>query len=261
MSTPLPIRPKQTKLVATGELRSTLDFIGNLAGKAHSLGKGRAEVLLQLLEVAREATSRLNGVIAVEGGNAEVRGFVEETIPLQHDWPILFNQMEDLRRYERLRIGYFATPSRNPKKRSGNTVFSNYALALILKIRALRAEGLLHLGSTPSRATPALEQRIHNYIDLCKMWNSSDPSAAHYLAISKLRPTSLAAFGALPEFSKRTAQEWRSTALNVLSQAIPRINEITELASQINDGDVVSEGQIRARITQRIGRAVVALAP
>lgn len=48
--------------------------------------------------------------------------------------------------------------------------------------------------------------------------------------------------------------------MEILKLALPPLNEIDELSKQINDGDATTEAEIRARITTRIGRAVVALA-
>ena len=259
-----PYRPRFHGLPEpSGDLRRTLDFINELTSLAHAAGDGhqRHEALVQLLRIALHAARNLNGVVDPDSKDPVTRQFIEDLVSSQHHWPIPYNQVEDLSRYDGLRIGYLAVPSRNPKKRTGATVFSEYALALVLKLRVLRAERLLTLPDLDPSLRTACELRVNFYV---AQW-SQGPAVKNALekpfhAIALHRPREDANFGRLPEFSRDTAEVWRVAAVQLLVDALPPANQLAALAEQISDADVTTEGQIRARIHQRVGRAVLALA-
>jgi len=246
-----------------GDLRKTLDFINELTSRAHSGGSGAArhEALTDLLRIALQATRNLNGVIEGTAGDPATRQFIEDIVSFQRHWPIPFNEVEDTGKYSTLRIGYLAIPSRNPSKRTGGTIFSVYALALVMRLRVLRAERLMNskIVSREIRSASALRVKHH-----AAQWGTrrpQDPKKEPIRAIAVCRPADHAAFKDLPDFTKETREAWRLASLEILKLALPPLNEIDELSKQINDGDATTEAEIRARITTRIGRAVVALAP
>jgi hypothetical protein len=246
-----------------GDLRRTLDFINELTTEAHARGDGlrRHEALVQLLLIALQATRNLNGLVDPKSDDPVTRQFIEDLVSSQHHWPIPYNEVEELSRYDGLRIGYLAVPSRNPKKRTGATVFSEYALALVLKLRVLRAQHMLTLPDLDSDLRSACELRVRAY---AAQWSQGVPVKEAlkqpFRAIALYRPREDASFGRLPELSPETAAEWRSAAVQLLVEALPPANQLIALADQISDADVTTEAQIRARIHQRVGRAVIALA-
>ncbi|MFM8338125.1 MAG: hypothetical protein ACKODK_21420 [Opitutaceae bacterium] len=246
-----------------GDLRRTLDFVSELTSKARSAGSSseKQEALIQLLRIALQATRNLNGVVEATAGDPATLQFIEDIVSSQHHWPVPFNETEDLRRYAKLRIGYLATPSRSPKKRTGGTVFSSYALALVLKLRVLRAEQLMAQPKLSREVRSACQLRVKYHVASWGLDRPKDPKKEPLRAIAVYRPMNSTSLLSLPEFTKVSAEAWRSASLEILGLALPPLNEINELASQINDRDATTEAEIRARITTRIGRAVVALAP
>ena len=190
-----------------GDLRRTLDFINELTTEAHARGDGlrRHEALVQLLRIALQATRNLNGLVDPKSDDPVTRQFIEDLVSSQHHWPIPYNEVEDLSRYDGLRIGYQAVPSRNPSKRTGSTVFSEYALALVLKLRVLRAHHLLTLPDLDSELRSACQLRVRAY---AAQWSQGGPVKEAlkqpFRAIALYRPREDASFGRLPEFTRET---------------------------------------------------------
>jgi hypothetical protein len=131
----------------------------------------------------------------------------------------------------------------------------------VLKLRALRAECILKSGQVDPEGRSALELRVKYH---ARQWSTDRPVDAlkePLRAIAAHRPKDWRTVRDLPDFTKDTKKVWRAAALQVFAAALPFPNEIAELADQINDSDVTTEGQIKARIINRVGRAVLALAP
>ncbi len=246
-----------------GELRRTLDFINDLSTRLSSASgeEVHEQALISLLRVALQATRNLNGHVLNRLDESAVRQFVNEIVATQHHWPIPYSEVEELRKYSALHIGYLAIPSRCPRKRTGDTIFSEYALALVLKIRVLRGEYLLKSAELEPETRSALELRVKYH---AHQWATDLPVDAlqePIRAIAAYRPKDWKTIQDIPEFTKDTKEAWRNAALEILAEVLPFPNEITELARRISDKDVDGEGQIKARIRMRIGRAVIALAP
>ena len=246
-----------------GELRRTLDFINDLSTRLSSTSgeEVHEQALISLLRIALQATRNLNGHVLNRLDEPAVRQFVNEIVATQHHWPIPYSEVEELRKYSALRIGYLAIPSQCPRKRTGYTVFSRYALALVLKLRALRAEYILKSDELEPETSSALKLRVRYYT---LQWGAGRPLNAvkePLRAIAAFRPSDWKAIQDLPEFTKDTKEIWRNAALEILAEVLPFPNEVAELATEIWDKDVDGEGQLKARIRMRVGRAVLALAP
>lgn len=246
-----------------GDLRRTLDFVNELTSTALSAGGAvaKSEALTQLLRIALQATRNLNAAVEGAADDPVVIQFIQDVASYQHHWPIPFNEVEDTRKYSKLRIGYLAIPSRSPSKRTGGTVFSVYALALVTKLRVLRAASLADQKKVSREIRSASELRVRYHFARWGARRPKDSREEPLRAIAVYQPIDHRGFEGLPDFTKESAETWRLASLEILKLALPPLNEIDELAREINDRDATTEAEIRARISTRIGRAVVALAP
>jgi hypothetical protein len=180
-------------------------------------------------------------------------------------FPVLFNEAVDLEPYRTLQIGYRnLADCKNPKKRSGTSPFSPYALQLFRRIDYLRAEqiairqGTVHefresmqfysaFDSVPTRRFRAHQNLPAEEFDLRSKIHRAVP----------IRPALLAE---LPEMTKSSARVWADRAKELFLIAFPDPAKIAPLRHAVRNPNIRYESEIRAQIVARIGRAVLALA-
>ena len=245
------------------------EILSSITGYSNDITFGceygeRTASALALLEIASHATAQLERVFQtarkVPAEFDDVTELFCEVAPGLAFWPVPFNEVMDFKPYKALGIGYARLDSKSPRKRTGATVFAYYARLLVQRIEFLRQECGIGEGASPSAEH-----------DACNRWNqlvipfieklSSASAPPPLLLIQKYRPAWLGELGQLPDFSKASAPLWTAVAKRFFGEAIPAPEQVDDLAKAINDADVTYDSEIRARIVERVGRAVKALAP
>jgi len=250
--------------------------------------------ILWLWALAQDSTYQLNKRVFNKyfiENHAHLKAFLLEKIKSREFFPINFNEKIDMLPYRKLNIGYSLLESKNPKSRSGESVFSLYAKRLIkhllhdvLKQKAIR----VGVGSKSSRLFRSKygHDPMVQMPTAVRLGNKSIPKldfgtipfrpfrSPHFRKPTKeekdfskrLKQVDITADNnfkrlvELPEFSKTSAKKWAEASKDLFKKAYPKCEEIESLAMAIGDGEVKYESQIRARIIERIGRAVLALA-
>jgi hypothetical protein len=180
-------------------------------------------------------------------------------------FPVLFNETVDLEPYRKLKIGYRRIADcKNPRKRSGASPFSPYALQLFRRIEYLRAEQIairqgteqefresmqfyVAFDSVPTRGVRAPRNLPDEEFELRTKIHQAAPSTPGLLA-------------ELPPLTKASAGQWAERAKELFLIAFPNPAKIASLRHAVRNPNIQYESEIRAQIVTRIGRAVVALA-
>jgi hypothetical protein len=250
--------------------------------------------LLWLWALAQDSTHQLNKRVFQKyyiENHAHLRAFLLEKIKSREFFPINFNEKIDMIPYRKLSIGYSLLESKNPKSRSGESAFSLYAKKLIkhllysvLKQKAIR-DGVGSKSSKLFRSKYGRDPMIQ--VPTAFRWGDKSfpkldfgtipfrpfrsphfrkPTKEEKDFTKRLKQVDVTAdvnfkrLVELPEFSKTSAKKWAEASKDLFKKAYPKCEEIESLAMAIGDGEVKYESQIRARIIERIGRAVLALA-
>jgi hypothetical protein len=180
-------------------------------------------------------------------------------------FPVLFNEAVDLEPYRTLQIGYRnLADCKNPKKRSGTSPFSPYALQLFRRIEYLRAEQAAIRQGTEKEFRNATEF----YVAFESVPNPAfrahrDLSVEEFELRTKIHravPDNLAQLAGLPPLTKASARQWADCAKRLFQIAFPNPAKIASLSHAVRNPNNQYESQIRAQIVSRIGRAVLALA-
>mgnify|MGYP003337432924 CR=1 FL=1 len=200
-----------------------------------------------------------------EAQMAEVLSHIRQRAPHEEGFPVFFNQRLSLEPYIQLKIGHeIPTACQNPSIRGGNSPFRPYAVELVRRLRVLRAEqrsGLHQAGRATSKPTDLSKaSETGRRTNRRKARKNLGDDAGLLTQIHDARPEDLTEIGDLPVFERSSAKKWAACAKALFKIAFLKPESISSLASTINDGDVEYESQIRSRIVERIGRAVVALA-
>jgi len=222
----------------------------------------------EILEIARITTAWLQLDCIDDDGIKNwphLRFYLNERVMFADSFPINYNEMLDLLPYKKLKIGYGLTRSKNPKKRFGSSPFSQYAetIYLTLKEQVVEQRAILKGGEALSEFKESKRMRSEMYANeeysrillrglseedlvfrtrferIFLSFNSDDLKPLAYLCEPK---------------------DWAEAAKVFFKAAFPKCEEIKSLAAAIGDGEVKYESQIRARIVERIGRAVRVLA-
>jgi len=220
----------------------------------------RAGPALALLKIAMRATMELERVVQATrefpGAFDDVAEIYAEAAPKLFFWPVPFNEVAELTPYKSLRIGYDLIPPKSPRKRTGKTVFAYYARVLLERLLSLRDDCL----SAPGATADARKSEHQRFVSLVEELNTS-AGPQSWVILQRHEPTWTSEIARLPTFSTSSAHEWKELAKRFFQEAIPNPEQILDLANEINDADVTYESQIKAQIVERVGRAVVALAP
>lgn len=242
------------------ELLSAITAYSNDVTFASEPGE-RERPALSPLKIAMTATMELERVFENTRefplAFGDVAEFFRDVAPHLYFWPVPFNEAMDLERYRKLRIGYDLIDSRAPNKRTGRTVFARYARILVQRIEFFRQE----LGTDEEKAAHEEKKRRTEQLVSFVERLSGPTASSPWLLLHKHQPAWLDEIAQLPDFSKTSARSWTDAAKRFFKEAILAPEQVLDLARAINDEDVTTEFQIRARIVERVGRAVKALAP
>lgn len=221
-----------------------------------------------LWRIAEASSSMLRLLVLDPSSSTEfphLQKYLRQRAPKAETFPILFNELVDLVPYRELQIGYLReTDAKNPKKRSGDSAFSPYALQLYRRLEYLRAEQrALRKGKAREFRKSSHFYRLFDSVPNKAFRKHRALTAEDFELRTKIHravPNDCGLVEQLPPLSKTTAKQWASCAKALFKVAFPRPESISSLASSISDSDIVYESQIRSQIVERIGRAVVALA-
>lgn len=242
------------------ELLSAITAYSNDVTFASEPGE-REGPALSLLKIAMTATMELERVFENTRefplAFGDVAEFFRDVAPHIYFWPVPFNEAMDLEPYRKLRIGHDLINSQAPNKRTGRTPFAYYAQILVQRIEFFRQECQSGEAKAAHEAQKRRTEQLVSFVERLSGANASVP----WLALHKFQPAWLDELGQLPEFSKASESSWTDAAKRFFKEAIPAPEQIQDLAKAINDKEVTYESQLRARIVERVGRAVKALAP
>jgi hypothetical protein len=192
-----------------------------------------------------------------------LNGWIKFFVQKRNFFPINYNELVDLSPYGKLKIGHRVLEKKSAKIRAGNSAFYPYAVHLVKRISELNFKQ--RQKNNPEFAQSiALMTKLQ--LDRCLTIWSSDlqveyKEKALFNKIYTTEYNDIRALTELPFFpDKESAKQWAKICKELFKKTFPKCEDIKSLAAAIGDGEVRYESQIRARIVERIGRAVISLA-
>lgn len=224
--------------------------------------------MLSMLNLARLSTAFMQKYCIDKDGINKYphnRKVLDALIGSYDSFPVNYNEMIDLSPYKKLKIGYALTKSKSPKKRSGASPFSQYAEIIFLALREVVVEQSANREGGKLLAAVNASKEIRSNIYANKKYRQILLRGLSEEAISFKDKINATLMSCDPETlaplaDLYRAEDWAHVGKELLKKAYPKCEEIKSLAAAIGDGEVKYESQIRARIIERIGRAVLALA-
>jgi hypothetical protein len=240
--------------------RKTARLIEELEADALSeiRAPGNAFAARELLQIALLATT------AVRNVHEQDASAYFHLSPVVEHWPVLYNSTTDLTEYKLLRIGHQLLQSKNPKKRgAGAGLYAFLGKEIVSRLDVLRVAALLP-GNGSERATllgrlAATHQRRN--LGAADEALPKKTLTGWQQKIWSYMPNWSGSLENLPDFTSKTASEWKTLGQKLFKEALPFPEKTPELRSTIlNKGDREHDSVIRTRIVYRVGKAIVSAA-
>lgn len=226
--------------------------------------ENETQCAISLLRIALAATTALNEHLLSEGkASSATRDHLAQIAAQLPEWPITYNELSDLSPFNALKIGYRDIPPKDPKARTGKTIFSQFASEVVKRMDFIRkTDTAKRLGQRwrDYRKWEALKAKYDAQYDWARGMSSDERLKNPLAAIHVCKVQCTPEIESLGEFEKANGDAWRRVGEEFFKEVFPQCHRIDSLAKEINDADVTLDSQIRAKIILRVGRAIAALA-
>jgi hypothetical protein len=254
----------QLQVVVAGLLKLALRKNESERGKIASI-----HAINRILGIGMSCTTLIHQVLrgkASSGEHPHLVKHLQERATNLPVFPILFSETVDLAPYRELKIGYCCWNSQNPKIRSGKSAFSPYAKHLVLRLSWIRSEQRARSKGQLENFRASEAYKCYLEFEIPRrgtQWfqNMSEEEVKMRERIHMAQPENLEDVAKLPRFCKASSKQWAQIAKNFFKTVFPNPLELSSLAKAAMNPNLDYESQMRAQIVERIGRAVVALAP
>lgn len=254
-----PIDPRPQKPVrGSSPANEAAKIIDALKAQAFDDYQGSAPD--ELLQVALRAAA------AVKEVNDETPWAFYGISPHSENWPILYNEVADLRPYRSLKIGHQLLQTKNPKKRgAGSGLFAFLAKELIARLETLWLMALMGPNFDPTARDKLILPLAENHQRRNLSTAGSDlpqkTLADFHQRIASHTPTWVDSLKTLGDFNAETSGEWKKHGQKLFREVFPRPEKIPELRRLILDAEAQKyDSVIRTRIVFRVGKAIASAA-